>query len=378
MATFTQPLSCQQKYKKMVSHKAMIPVRWKGPRYSDELPPLTLPVSSHKRNNKIESISSKLHQFSQETHDDFIKIKRCVHERGQQSSSNTLRDDREAKQKKRSNRDSIFSFMSIISKNEDRRPIERKATESKEEVTSPVYSQVSFLSSSSTIDIPSQVKSEKINNSSNELASARVSMTQSRSSISSPIKMSTSFKGSVHIKDVPKRTSSQLRSDKCQKNSDKIDSETTNSVLESDTNCLDFFQEQQEQEYRIAKAWLEAEESRKTSPSTSRGAIKSGSTEYQWDDAWIKIPSSDNGWQTNKMMLKDNQQKVGAGHSHLRPKVIFDIDIPLDGDISTEYRVTSKTYSEKKQNNTKRKRISGMVNLAIGVRGWLSRRVRSN
>ncbi|POS82635.1 hypothetical protein EPUL_006637 [Erysiphe pulchra] len=379
MATLTQPLSCQQKYTKMVSQRTMSPLSWKGPRYSNEFPPSTLPTSSSERGHKIETISSRLHKFNRETHKNYTEIKKNVHETGQNSSSNSSRDDREVKKKKRrSNRDSIFSFMSIILKNEDGRPTERKKFESKERVSSPVYSQISFLSSSSSIDIPSQVKPEKISNSSNVLTPACVSTTQSRSSISSLTRMSASFKYGIHREDLPKRTSSQLRSDKCPPKSEKNKSEATDSPLELDKHCLNFFQEQQEQEYRIAKAWLEAEESRKTSQSTSRGAIKSGSTEYQWDDTWIKIPSLDNGWQANEMTLKKNQQNVAVGHSHLRPKVIFDIDVPLEGYVSTECRVTSKIYSTEKENNAKRKRISGMANLAIGVRGWLSRRVRSN
>lgn len=379
MTTLTQPLSCQPKPTKIVSHNAMSPLSWKGPRHSNEWPPSTLPPLSPGRGNRLEAIPSNFRQSRQETHNDDTNIKQYVQDRGKQPSLNSPRYHRETKQKKRrSNRESIFSFMSIISRNEDGRPTEEKDTESKGEISSPVYSQISFLSSSSTIDIPSLVKTEKTNSLSNVLIPARVSMTQSRSSISSPTRISASFKCSIRRGDVPKRTSSQLRSDKCQKNSEKNESEATDSPLGSDKNCLNFFQEQQEQEYRIAKAWLEAEESRKAGQSTSKGAIKSGFTEYQWDDAWIKTPGSDNSWQPNKITLEKNQQNVAVGHSHLRPKVIFDIDVPLDEDVSTEGRVSGKTYLKEKENNAKRKRISGMVNLANGVRGWLSRRVRSN
>ncbi|KHJ30342.1 hypothetical protein EV44_g2454 [Erysiphe necator] len=382
METSTQPLACQLKHKKKSSLKKTSPLHWINQRRSDEFSSTQLLLSSSNRGDNTQTTTSKNYQFLHRSSNNSNKIKPPMHLKGQQSNSISSKNVIELKKiKRRSNEDSLFSFLSISSKNNEENKAERKYIENNEELSSPVYSQTSFLSSSSTIDIPSQVQSEKIKNSSSVITPVHISIPRSQNSITSPFRMSASSSICKNKReDSPKCTSSHPISNKCQKNFETDDHKEMHLPLELSIRHKDFFQEQQEQEYRIAKAWLEAEESRKSNSSILGGPMISGSTECHWDDTRVKLNSLENRRLENSTISKNIYDNRTISCCRLKQKVVSKLDnhAPFDGAVPTEYSMTDKIVSEKEENNVKRKRMSDVANLAIGVRGWLSRRVRSN
>ncbi|TQS35486.1 hypothetical protein Golomagni_04093 [Golovinomyces magnicellulatus] len=313
------------------------------------------------------SVRSDSQQFDKEYSDDSTRHRRPEKRRMRSSSVKKSSDKRgEIRGKRRANRDSIFSFLSLISKNDDARSMERKDREKKEN-SSGLYAQ-NFYTSSSTLDctIKKPCQDLRCSPSGGSSVSAAASWGQVTSTACLSDNQSDMLER-IHLR------AGGTQDEICHRRDDKT--KTSEFMSGSNRQQLNFFQEQQEQEYRIAKAWLESQECRKASLHTFHNT--SAGSEFAEQENIRAIPSSN---RRDDRLICSSSKKGGS-----REDVSSRISRPRSEATANIHPKFNHTYSLKSKsmvdgkegNTTKQKRISGLAGLAIGVKDWLCRRANS-
>lgn len=312
-------------------------------------------------------VRSDSHQFDKEYSDDSTRHRRPEKRRMRSSSVKKSSDKRgESRGKRRANRDSIFSFLSLIPKNDETRSVERKDSEKKED-SSRLYAQ-NFYSSSSTLNYTIKKPCQDLR--CPPSGGSSVSAAPPWGQVTSTACLSDNQ--SDMVERIYLRTGG-THDEICRPRDDK---KTTREFMSgSNGQQLNFFQEQQEQEYRIAKAWLEAQECRKASLHTFHNT-SAGSEFAEQEKIWA-ISSTN---RHKDRLLCSSSEKGGrcedTSSRISRPKT--EANANIYSRFNHTYSLKSKSMVDGKEGNTtKQKRISGLSGLAIGVKDWLCRRANS-
>ncbi|RKF82876.1 hypothetical protein GcC1_009024 [Golovinomyces cichoracearum] len=310
------------------------------------------------------SVRSDPDRFDQEYSDDSTQHRRPEKRRMRSSSLKKSRDKRvEIRGKRRANRDSIFSFLSLISKNDDARSLERKNREKKED-SSGLYAQ-NFYASSSTLNCTIKKPCQDLRISA--FGGSSVSAAPSWGHVIPTAYLSDNQSDMSEHKYLRR---GGIQDEICRPRDDA----TTSCDFMSGSNRkhLNFFQEQQEQEYRIAKAWLEAQECSKASLHTFHNT--SAGPEFGEKEKTLDISSS-NGCDDRLICRCSGKggSRENASSRISRPKSEAAANFNLN--FNHTFSPKSKSLVDGKEGNTaKHKRIPGLAGLAMGVKDWLCRR----
>lgn len=305
-----------------------------------------------------------------------------------QSSTSVRREISDGKtNKKHTRRYSVLSVMSLALKNAEPKPVckGQKEVVTVPEKPSASFSNKSFLSTSSTLNTSPLSTAQ-----STDIPKANFT-NLSRSSLNTSISSSTLSVGVPCSQVYTGKTIIPLEACHEQilgKDKEEDKKEGTSELVCYSSEQISFFQER---EYRIAKAWLEAEESRKAKLFTDNDMISLTPNRVCGRQQWT-IGGDSNRSQASKgvfspkssLSQSDDNKTCGSKYDDVQDESVEKKDkgeneeAKENDDRCDPNIVRSQREMETDEKKSKRKRISAISNLSHGMRGWLSRRASNH